>query len=83
MRNIGFLVGVRDSFDEDVTAKDKIAAAKLLMSEFKDVSAAVAARASKRAEMEELTEEELLELAQTEEGVAQLLARQRAATGKG
>lgn len=81
LQNITYLSQVRD--DSEQETKDRLKATSLLMDEFRDISAAIADRASKRADLEEMGESELEELAQSPEGVAQLLARHRTRVGLG
>ncbi len=74
-RNIEYLAKLRD--DEEADHKDRIRATNILMGEFKDVSVAVAGKFQKD-DSDMIDEDELEKLAQSPEGVAQLLARSRA-----
>lgn len=79
LRNIMYLSELRDN--DLAERKDRTAAAKALMAEFKDVSRAVAER-DRGIDVEAMDDTELEELAQSDEGVAVLLARSRARIGQ-
>lgn len=79
LKNIVYLSELRDN--DMAERKDRTAAAKALMAEFKDISKAVADRQSGE-DVEELEDSELERLAQSDEGVAVLLARSRARIGQ-
>lgn len=78
LMNIEYLAKLRD--DSEAEHKDRIRATSLLMGEFKEVSAAVVGQMTGE-DVEAMDEAELERLAATPEGVAQMLARQRARIG--